>query len=322
MKYFAVFTSLIFVFVGYHSISKNGLPAVEKESTYQFSADKVVATWNWTSVDTYTREEMDHVLAQAKSSGIQTIYQSIDRYIDIIEQPQTEEKQLDLEKFETSLHAFLESANRHGIKVHALSGNTNWANDSHQYLPILVIDYVKQFNQKNQYQFTGIHFDIEFYNQKDYIQNLDMRNAEWLTLMDEIAEQTREGNLEIGYDLASWLDTEQNNIKPIMNEILNKLASHPQSFLVLMAYRNTAEGNNGIIESIEGEINYLHQNNLSVPIIIGQETDKNEDTHITYYGMSKKDVAKQSNKTLEYFKNYPQVKGIAIHHLQSFLELE
>jgi len=89
-----------------------------------------------------------------------------------------------------------------------------------------------------------------------------------------------------------------------------------------MAYRDKTEGINGSIEISKNLVQYSLTHTPSVEIIISQETSKTEEKDISFCGMSK-DYFRQSIANLyNAFDQFPNVKGIAIHHIYSYLDLK
>jgi hypothetical protein len=281
-----------------------------------------VASWVWKSPDKLSDIEMDSLIQKAKEAGIDTIYLSIDRYIDISES-RNKSKIDDQKNFDSSLQKFIELANKAEIKVQGLAGNVNWANENYSYIPLMLTKYAIDFNKRSTQKLSGIHFDIEFHSQDNYQDNIEKENLLYLKLLENlrtIVKNNPDPDFEMGFDVNPFLDNKNDN--NIVFQIMDILNSMPQSNLVLMAYRNEAEGKNGSIQAVKNELSYAKANAPNIKILIGQETDQNKDKNTTFYGFNKKYFWKEVLKIVDYYKDNPSVHGIAIHHLISYLSLE
>jgi hypothetical protein len=293
-----------------------------------------ISAWMWGSADSMSTEQSASYLEFASAENINTLYLDVGKYTDILETRDKADRGQKLSSFEAKITEFIQMANARGIEVHALSGDTNWSKPIYQYIPLDLLTAVLDYNKRHPAtKFSGIQFDLEFYNQKDFPANYEQSSKEFLELIDLLGnhlEDTGENSLKLGFDISYWLDgnhsqykniSYRGNDKPVVFHILDRLNRIPNSYLVVLAYRNKAEGGNGAVSIAKSELEYARENTPGVSIIIGQETEDNEEKSITFFGSTKEIFKRELSKIFENLSYYPQFWGIAIHHLNSYMKM-
>lgn len=176
-------------------------------------------------------------------------------------------------------------------------------------------------------------FDIESYNVEGAANSNIM--SDYLKTINELSTSferlNQDNNLEIGFAVPFWLDGtnkefsqllwngKKKNVVFHVIDILNKIRN---SSIIVMDYRNYLDGEDGIINNISQEVAYIKDSAPNVSIIVGFETVEIEPAKITFYSKSKRDVIDAFNKVVEYYNDGSVVKGVAIHTMDSFLELK
>jgi hypothetical protein len=289
-----------------------------------------IASWLWASPDELSPSKVADLLDFAKEEGISVIYLNIANYVDISELEDKNLRSAKKEKFEESVSFFIAEATKRNIKVQALGGDYNWASPDYAYIPKLLLNYVFEFNKANpSTSFSGINYDIEFYNQPDFATNTQMRTTEYLTLVKSLSVLSQQSAqpLNIGFSLTYWLDNDNGNLKVIkwngtekypIFHILDELSRFNNTYITIMAYRNKALGVGGSADLVTNELSYLKKNNYTTPLFLGQETDLVLPTNITFYGTSKKYFKSEITAITTAFKSYGNLKGFAINQLVSY----
>ncbi len=290
-------------------------------------------TWLWQSPKSLNYFEIRRLLKFCEEQNIDTIYLSIDDYMDISEISEPEKKRRETRDFENKLKFFLKRAKSKNIKVHALAGNTMWANSSHSYIPNYLLDYVLNFNKDSKNaKFSGIQFDIESYNQPDFKSSQVTQLTDYLNLVQQLTTKVNnEANFEFGMSVPFWFNDEFEN-NPIFTwngqenvvgkHLLSILNQTPNSYIAIMAYRNTTAGENGSIALANRIISYSSHNTPNVSMIVGIETSQVEnEPNISFFGGSKQAVIEAALEITSAFSTIPSFKGVAIHHLSSFKAL-
>lgn len=292
----------------------------------------VFSAWLWDSPDSFTREELVKMFEIAESEKITTIYLRMDDYADIYEIKDNNEKLRRLQVLNSAAENFIILALKYGIKVQALGGNTTWAEPANLSYPNLFFNGVVDYNASHpDAQFVGIQFDVESNNSPSYRLNKQKALLEYLDFVEDMVARKPKGNFLIGFAIPFLYSTEGNAEGTVdwdgrgsklvsyhMFDLLNKTTG---GYVAFMNYRNFAEGSDGSIERAEDIFNYVSKNDYRVKIVIGQETDKVSPAKITFHDTSKAYFKKEVAKVVSAFEQYPQFAGIAIHHLQSYIDL-
>jgi hypothetical protein len=332
---FIALVLLLAVFAHFH-FTKKSIPIFQSPkvaTAFQFPQNYTIGSWIWKSPTEISSDEMQSILDFSSQKGIDVLYIDISGYMDIFEKPNSPQKDTELKKFDDAAVTLMQKSHQKSIKIHALSGSVEWANDSHDYIPRQLLEYVITFNNSHpDSKFDGVQFDIEFYSQADFKKRQVEYSLNFLRLVEDLSKQkfSSGSNLELGFNLTVWLDNQNNNLsdidwrgvkKPVAFHLYDLLGEYPNSYVVLLAYRNTVEGEEGSFAKSLNNLNYIKGNNLELKVIIGQETAPNKDQTITYAYKEAWEFEESSLKLLDLLRTYEFVKGIAIHDLQSYKAL-
>jgi len=301
-------------------------PVVRNESI-EFPSDYTISTWVWKSPDELSSQEIEDLFSYASKERINTIYVDIGKYADINDEKDAVIKQEKKTNFDNALKLFILKAQQKNILVDALGGGILWSNSSHQYIPPLLLDYVLGFNKANpEFQLVGIQYDIEFYSQKEYELNKAKYNSNFLNLTKELVETVRlhnstsEKEFKLGLAIPFWLDSQAGGY--VFNTLADTLNKGSGSYFVIMAYRNSQSGSDGVFSLVKNEMDYVEKNTSNVSVLIAQETESQESAKTTFYGKSKQDLKQAVNLIIDYFKGHRVFSGIAIHHFYSYEQLK
>lgn len=323
---FILFSLLILVFRYFPDYYNN------REGELTFPQGYEIGIWEWRVPTDFDIKKSLNLL---KADGITTVYLNIGEYIDIYELKEKEK----IDIFNNAVKNYIEFANRYGIKVHALAGGPLWSKSSHDYLPNLIIDYVSEFNQQNpQMSFDGIQFDIESYNQSEFNANKIAIMVEYLSMSENIINKFKEfqdkqrlsDNMKLGFAVPYWFDGENNymptvnwkgEIKSVFNHLANRLNRLRNGYFVIMAYRNSVDGEDGSVAISIHEIKFTNQYMPKINIFVGQETTNINPPKITFFNKNKKDVKKAAQDIAAAFEKYPNFKGISINDVEHYSKL-
>ncbi len=236
--------------------------------------------------------------------------------------------------------AFLRQAHREGIAVHALAGDPRWALSRYHSLPLAWVQQVVAFNDDGppEERFDGVHTDIEPYllsrawmeHPAQLIGGLLDLHAKMAALLrmeqqDGPAGQTARGTyrpLRLGADVPFWFDDDptyliqwHEHVLPPSHHLLDIA-----DYLTVMAYRNYAEGSEGVIEISRRELDYAEQ--AGKFIVIGQETQADLfPAYVTYGGTSAAYFWGELRKVAAAFQGRHGFGGFAFHHYESVQKL-
>lgn len=208
-----------------------------------------------------------------------------------------------------AVDSFLTSAHTEGIEVYALAGDPSWARRSKPFLNW--VDEVVSHGG-----FDGLAPDIEPYALSDW-NNQRRRSRLISSYLDALqGAHTRAGGLPLIPAVPFWWDEPELAIKGslLIDEVIRRVDG-----VAVMAYRDTAEGPNGIITLAGYEVAAGTAAGKSVTI--GVETAPNSLDHVTFYEEGDAameavlaDVAAEWIASAGYWGN-------AIHHYGSYVGL-
>lgn len=296
--------------------------------------------WIWESPRNLGIDEFTRMMQFAQENNIKTVYLFIEDYLGIIEDPKLndEKREQKLKELNAKVARLLTIAREHDVEVEGLAGNVDWAEFGHEYIPETLLDYVLEFNRTNSEKFAGMQFDIEFYNQSNFKRSKSRYTINYLNLIKELRAQVAASgqiNFRLGLAIPHGLERKDGLVPEVdfdgknqnaFSHLLNIL-SETNSYLVIMAYRNFAQGNNGSVEISEDAVDLAEQsvqtaNNKDFKIYIGMETVDVSPRHITFYGKTKVDVHNAATEITDQFKDKNVYAGIAIHTLTAYRELD
>lgn len=265
------------------------------------SAPEIRGTYIW-EASQVTDDGGDHILAFAKQQKINWLY-----------------VRLDLDQPYSSYRSFVKRAKAQGIEVHAMGGHPIWGKKENRPRIKRLIDYVKNYNAEVEpdERFEGIHLDIEPYTLPEWEANRNTLLTEWASNIAYFQEETKkDSNLETSADLAVWLDTYPLPGKDIsVTEFMIDTLDH----VSLMAFRNTAEGSNGISAVVSQEMEIADR--LGKRLLISVEMKENfEGTHISFHEKGAEEMESQLIKLPDLLSKYKAYKGNLVHAYDYWIE--
>ncbi|WP_427051402.1 hypothetical protein [Paenibacillus sp. TC-CSREp1] len=269
-------------------------PLPEKPVNPPVSAPEIRGTYIW-EASQVTDDGGEHILAFAKQQKINWLY-----------------VRLDLDQPYSSYRSFVKRAKAQGIEVHAMGGHPIWGKKENRPRIKRLIDYVKNYNAEVEpdERFVGIHLDIEPYTLPEWAENRDTLLTEWASNIAYFQEETKkDSSLETSADLAVWLDTFPLPGKDVtVTEFMIDTLDH----VSLMAFRNTAEGSNGIAAVVSQEMEIADR--LGKSLLISVEMKQNhEGEHISFYDHGAKEMENELDKLPELLSGYKAYKGNLVH---------
>ncbi|CAI6052239.1 hypothetical protein PAECIP112173_01439 [Paenibacillus sp. JJ-100] len=283
------------------ALEPNDLPSPEKPANPPASAPEIRGTYIW-EASQVTDDGGDHILTFAKQQNINWLY-----------------VRLDLDQPYSSYRSFVKRAKAQGIEIHAMGGHPIWGKMENRPRIKRLIDYVKNYNAEVEpdERFEGIHLDIEPYTLPDWDANRDTLLAEWASNIAFFQEETKkDSNLETSADLAVWLDTFQLPGRDVsVTEFMIDTLDH----ISLMAFRNIAEGSNGIAAVVSQEMEIADR--LGKPLLISVEMKENfEGKHISFHELGAQEMESQLNKLPDLLSSYKAYKGNLVHAYDYWIE--
>lgn len=293
---------------------------------------KEYGSWVWTPVRDITPKYRTTILNTAKANGINVLYLTLDDYIDIYNLPEGKNKEDQKKEYASAIEAFIVAAEEKGIAVDAEAGWRDWAENEHIWKANIIVDFVIGYNATHINKFRGFQYDVEPYLLPTYTtdENKRLLLEHFVRLVDTTTQRLQGSDLYFSvviphfYDSAqAWTPSfEYNGVTTFaFNHVLRILNTRPHSSIIIMAYRNTALGNDGAIALAETEIAQASVPRSTTVIIVAQETGDVSPAYVTYFKTSKAKYIKETSvitQTLSKYKNYG---GIAVHYIDPFMTL-
>ncbi len=292
---------------------------------------KEKGSWLWTPTMYLTNDYVSEIVLGAKEKGINTIYLSIDSYLDIfvMEESQTKiNRELD---FKNKIENFIKIANENDIEVDALAGWKNWAEEGNLYKPYAVVNFVKDFNEESSYKFRGFQYDVEPY----LLERFQTEQSDVLRNFTELIHKTenffKDTDIRFSVVIPDFYDkkdevTEKfyyNGLSEyVIPHLINILDERKGNSVIVMSYRNFADGEDGSIEVSKNEMKTFKRKAKNTKLIIAQETGDFPPPYITFHSKSRSHLYTEIEKIEAEFAKNRNYGGIAIHYINSYLDME
>ena len=219
---------------------------------------------------------------------------------------------LDLQQPFSKYSSFVKQASAAGIEVHAMGGHPIWALQENSHQMLKLVNYVKDYNRSVQgdERFHGIHLDIEPYVLPGWYFDTQKVMSEWTANLDLfVRELKKDSNLQASMDMAVWLDKHK---VPGEDISLSKWMIDRMDHVSLMAFRDTADGSNGIAAVAKEEIAFADE--LGKPILISVEMKQSyEGDHITFHEEGSAYMEEELMKLPELLKESSSYTGNLVH---------
>jgi hypothetical protein len=286
-------------------------------------------TWLWTPIEDITPKYMADIINGAKKNGLNSIYLSIDSYLDIYIMADGKEKTDKKKSFDNTIENFITLANKNGIEVDAETGWRNWAEPGHLYKPFAVVDYAMKFNKTHDGKFRSLQYDIEPYLLDNYKKDKKTVLKNFVTLVNETVKRLGPSDLSFAVVVPDFYDG-TNKETPVfsyagesgyaIDHLLRVLDKRVGSRIIVMSYRNFSLGNDGSVEISKDEI--VKGNGRKTKIIIAEETGDVKPPYVTFYDTSKSYYKKQLALVEKAFAEDKSFGGVATHYVNSLFLLK
>ncbi|MGH7196740.1 MAG: hypothetical protein ACREGJ_03160 [Candidatus Saccharimonadales bacterium] len=307
-----------------------------------FSQNYTNAVWDWSNPAAKTQHDLNELSDFMYLHQLNAVYVDVGQYAALVDGQMDDKKAAAKQTLEDALIRYITTLKKRDVKVYAAAGDVTWSNPDKRHIPMGVLRAVQEYNQQHKdAAFSGVEFDIESYNQEGFstgsITVKTLVLTDYLDMVDELAaaaqsyvEQTG-ASLELGFAIPYWFDNQNGNIPsvtwrektgPTLYHLLDRLNTLPQSNVVVMAYRNAARGNDGVLAHSRTEVEYAQAKAPNVAVLIGQEVNDVKPAKITYFGQSTTELSAQVKAIEDAYTQIPTFRGIAINDLAALKELE
>lgn len=260
-------------------------------------------TWLWDTHQIQVNEE--ETLEFLKQNHVQTVYLQIDQSL------RDEFYQL-----------FIEKAQHLGISVYALDGSTEWGSFYGNNAVEGFFDWLENYQKaaSPSQSFKGVHFDVEPHLNPSWKIDRDEAIEEYLAFLLRSKQRTNHLGLTFSIDIPFWYDevTFKNRFgESILAEWVIKNMKHA----TILAYRNVADGANGIHSLVKQEMNWAQQ--YHAKLIIAVQTLKSyEGKEVSFFGKTQTKMNKELATVYTHYRSNPAFAGFAVHDLQGWMKLK
>lgn len=298
----------------------------------QIFGKKEFGIWVWDSPIKMTEAQASKVIEISKKNGFNVIYVTIDDYLPILQIRDTSEQGRRKSAYMKNLSAFIAAAHKEGLEVDVVGGDKDWAETENRWKGYALVDFVKEYNLTHPASLIrGLQFDVEPYLLSSYEIDKKKELKAYIEFVDELVTRMQNVPAQFSIVIPHFYDDVQ-NWTPLVsykgqdahtfNHLLKVLEKKPKSTIIVMAYRNFFENNNGTKQISEVEISEATKGKYSTRIIVAQETGNVSPSYVTFYDYPKSSLFESLNEISTYFGKYPNFAGVAVHYFDSFLKLE
>jgi len=264
---------------------------------------KESATWLWN-----TREivkDSPRIMSFLVKNNVKDLYLQVDYDLDL-----------------NSYKNFIEQATKNSINVHALDGSAKWATKPGIDKQHAFFNWVTHYQDEalNNQQFRGIHLDVEPYLIEQYHSNRNGTLEYYQDCLTDAVSQSKGLGLSLSVSIPFWFDEVKYSTRYGEGILAEWIISNVKN-VVIMAYRDKALGDDGIIKLVSKEIKLAKQYNAA--IIIGVETQRSDEgNNISFYEEGQIRMNKELNAVSNSYGETNGFGGFAIHQLMSWMSLK
>ncbi|MBN8210678.1 amidase [Bacillus sp. NTK071] len=274
-----------------------------EEKAEAVDMDRSLATWLWDTRQIETKP--NEILQFLEEKKVTDVYLQINRSVP-----------------HSSYHTFIENASMKRINVHALDGAPNWATSKGEIYQDRLFTWLEdyQMNATVAQQFKGVHLDIEPYLHSGWTNNYQRTVAFYQDRLSDGKARTVHLGLVFGVDTPFWFDEQSyNNRYGIGN--LSEWVIQKADVTTLMAYRDRADGGNGIIALVGTEMTFAERNGKKVSIAV--ETGQTaEASYLSFYEDGSTIMDQELLKVSTAYGTSPAMSGYGIHYIDSWMALK
>lgn len=262
-----------------------------------------VSTWLWNTRDII--KSSNKILNFLSTKGVKNVYLQINYDVNISEYKK-----------------FISAASAKNINVQALNGSPSWVFPQGQEVQKRFFDWLNNYQNSvaiNE-RFKGVHLDVEPYLNPLYSTSPNVVIQGYQDMLLSSLGKSNMLGLPMAIDITFWYD----NVKYSTSYgegILVEWIFRNIKDINIMAYRNSAVGDNGIIKLTSNELNLasIYNNN----VIISVETRRSsEGNYLSFYSLGEAKMSQELDKVYDYYSGYSNLKGFAIHDVKNWMILQ
>lgn len=244
-------------------------------------------------------EKRDSILNEAEEKGFNVLYVRMD--------PETPSN---------AYSSLIRQANENDIEIHALGGEPSWALEKNQQQNLDFIQRVKNYNEdvSKEERFEGIHLKIQPQYLPEWYEGQTTVIKEWKQNLNAVLDTFPEDDsLELSSSIPFWLDeveTPGEPETPFSTWLISQF-----DHTTILAYRDTLEGPNGIVNLTKDE--FEAADNLNKQILIGVTISDTGQDYTTFFEEGISDMNMHLNLVDKHLGTHDSYRGKAIDDFSS-----
>lgn len=258
-----------------------------------------ISTWLWNTSEIIT--DSDKIINFLVNSNVKVLYLQIDYTLK-----------------NEYYNSFIYKAREKGIAVQALDGSSNWVSSDGAKYRTKFFDWLTAYQQSSlvTQRFQGVHLDVEPYLNSKYAKNPNSVFEKYQELLLMSKNSCAELNLDFSIDIPFWFYEISYKNKYGKGNVAEWIFNNIKA-VTIMAYRDTATG---IINVSQSQMNLCAKYNVKATIAV--ETGKSsEGNFVTFYEEGKTAMYNQLNIVCNNYIQNNAFDGVAIHYLNSWMEM-
>jgi hypothetical protein len=297
LKIFKKIFCLLLVIVSTISLSTTVYAA-----TTQVKGQANMSTWLWNTKEIVTKP--DEIINFLVNNKVNVLYLQINYDVNI-----------------NDYKKFIKKALSQNISVQALNGSPNWISDgdtSEKTFFNWISNYQKKATSAE--SFKGVHIDVEPYLNSEYNINQTKVIERYQDCLSLAIKTSKSLKITLSVDIPFWFNEIQYHNK-YGNGVLAEWIIKNINQIVIMAYRDSAIGENGIIKIVNNNMKIAEKYNTKL-IIAVEAGESNEGNNITFFEEGQKYMMDELKKVSDYYKSNKNFGGFAIHYVDSWMNMK
>jgi hypothetical protein len=291
----------------------------------------LAAAYEWRAAGQLSRREARERLRFLQRRGFETVYLDLGVYLDAADQPASPQRRARLRELRRDLRHYVADATRLGLAVHAVGGGPTWTQKPLRYLGSLLVEVVADYNAEVApwERLDGVQFDIEPYALAGFFDDEQASLIAYLKTLRSIVRTWRRvaRPVELGFAVPFWFDARGTSpgpvpfrgaTKPAIHHVIDLLQHHRRAYLVVMSYRNVADGADGSIAHARDEFAYARSVGARCGLVVGQQFGDVQPPEVTFHGLDRGDFERAAERIVEAFGRSPRFRGLAVDDLDAY----
>lgn len=296
-----------------------------------------LAVFEWYKLSQVNAKVSEQRLSSLRADGFKTVYANVGEYLEVADQPDSRTQRARLNQLKSDLKRFVARASNLGLAVHAVGGGPTWTDASHRYLGPKLVGLVADYNQAaavNE-RIQGVQVDIEPYVDPSFFNDVETSLKNYLWTLKSIVDRYQEvrispGNsgLRLGFAIPFWFDGvpeapavefgAEPKTAPAAFHLIDLLRTLPDAYVLVMAYRNFASGDDGSIEHVKREFAYATEVDAACGIVVGQEFGRVYPEKLSFWWAGRAAFRQAAEELAGAYGGLPQFGGLSVNDMNAY----